>query len=279
MKKRILTDRKVADRLVILLWHGVNKPSLCNYINHNFLIPLFVIVTILFSSCSHYYYVSNTHNVPLFKEKNEFRFSGAVGGGIESTSIEIQSAYAVSDRIGIMADFMSAYGGNDNNTNCGKGTYFEGAIGYYKPIGKYAVFEIYGGLGRSNQHHEYSDFYYNQSYGSADLSFTKLLIQPSFGLTLNFLDIAFSSRLSSVSFNNIHNNIYGNVDYFNKLNSLSDNSHFFIEPAVTLRAGWKSVKLQFQAELIRCLNEPDLYISEEYHVSLGIYCAFGKRFR
>jgi len=29
---------------------------------------------VLFCSCSHYYYVPNSQNVPLFREKNEYRF-------------------------------------------------------------------------------------------------------------------------------------------------------------------------------------------------------------
>jgi hypothetical protein len=33
----------------------------------------------IFCSCSHYYYVPSVQNVPLFREKNEYRFSGTYG--------------------------------------------------------------------------------------------------------------------------------------------------------------------------------------------------------
>ena len=106
---------------------------------------LFLVV--LLSSCSHYYYIPNIQNVPLFKGKDEYRISGAYGGGDKSSCIEVQAAYSVTDKIGIMTDFMSAKGGNVSGKNYGKGNYFEGAIGYYKPIKRTGVIEIYGGLG------------------------------------------------------------------------------------------------------------------------------------
>lgn len=71
-------------------------------------------LSVLLSSCSHYYYVPNVQNVPLFREKNEYRISGSYGFGDESSCAEVQAAYSVSDKIGIMTDFMSAKGGTIN---------------------------------------------------------------------------------------------------------------------------------------------------------------------
>ena len=69
---------------------------------------------VLFCSCSHYYYVPNSQNVPLFREKNEYRFSGTLAGVEESSSKELQAAYSVTDHIGVMANFMSAKGGTSH---------------------------------------------------------------------------------------------------------------------------------------------------------------------
>ena len=55
--------------------------------------------------------MANVQNIPLFREKNESRFSGSVGAGEESESYEIQAAHSVSDRIGIMGNYMHARGG------------------------------------------------------------------------------------------------------------------------------------------------------------------------
>ena len=122
------------------------------------LLPLLAI-SLFITGCTHYYYVPLTQNVPLFREKNEALITGSYGAGDESTSIEIQGAYAVSGNIGIIADFMSARGGDvSSNEDWGKGTYFDAAIGYFKPVNKYGVFEIYGGLGTSSQHHNYVQY-------------------------------------------------------------------------------------------------------------------------
>ncbi len=230
---------------------------------------------VLLSGCTHYYYVPNVQNVPLFKEKNEFRFSGSVGIGDESESYEIQAAHSVSDRIGIMGNFMYAQDNYEDN-RYGKGSYFDGAIGYYKPIidedSGYGVFEIYGGIGRSTQHHLYDN------RARSDLSFIKLFIQPSFGLTTNFLDLAVSTRINRLSF--------GNANISKPIPSdqicpkeLSGKNYLLLEPAVTARFGWKNVKVQFQLEGVYDLNNsnPDFY--EDYHISLGLYFSFAERFK
>jgi hypothetical protein len=178
-----------------------------------------------------------------------------------------------------MADFMSASGGNISSHNYGKGNYFDGAVGYYKPLGKYGVFEVYGGIGHSKQHHEYNNSYYDPKTGKADLSFLKFYIQPSIGFTSDYFDIAVSTRISRVTFNNIENNIAGSTDEYDKLYFLADKSHLFLEPGITVRAGWKSVKVQVQAVYSGYLNDPNLYIGEKYHISLGLYGSFGKKSR
>ena len=235
-------------------------------------------LTALLSSCSHYYYVANVQNVPLFKEKNELRLSGTYGEGDETRCLEIQTAYSVTDNIGFMADFMSASGGDISSNNYGKGNYFEGAIGYYRPTGKFGVIEIYTGVGSSNQHHEYTSAYYKDYHGSSDLSFIKLFVQPSFGLTFNALDIALSTRVGSLSYYNINNKISGDFNGYNDLNTVANKNHFILEPAATLRAGWKNVKVQVQAVYAGIVNSPELDFGEEWHLTIGLNIALAKRY-
>ena len=247
-------------------------------------------ITILFfsvmlSSCSHYYYVPNVQNVPLFREKNEYRISGSYGFGDESSCAEVQAAYSISDKIGIMTDFMSARGGTVSDNNWGSGYYFDGAIGYYKPLARSVVFEIYGGAGGSNQHHQYVNLNYNNGTfsnsfgGTSDLSFMKIFVQPSLGLTYKAFDIAVSTRICRLSFINIDNSISGNTDIYNEVNNLSDKSHLFFEPCITVRGGWKYVKVQIQAAYSGYLNKPRLYFGEESHLSVGLYVAISGRYK
>ena len=244
-------------------------------------------LAVLLSSCSHYYYVANVQNVPLFKEKNELRFSGAFAFGDESTCIEAQAAFSVTDNIGVMANYMHAQGGEVSNEDYGKGNYYDGAIGYYKPIKDFGVFEIYGGIGGSNQHHEYSSFRYDDNTGTyhdvydgkSDLSFMNLFIQPSFGITFDFFDVAFSTRFCRVSFTNIEKNIFGNTYLYDEINTISDKSYLYLEPAITLRGGWKYIKIQFQASYAGNLNSPRIYIGEEAHISVGLYFTLAERLK
>jgi hypothetical protein len=277
MKKQLITLKKSTDSFSDLINPGKN--NLIHGLNKKRKICFLILISagLLLDSCSHYYYVPASQNVPLFKEKNEFRISGTYGEGRETQCVEIQAAYSVTDKIGIMSDFMSVRGGNIYSLNYGKGNYFDGALGYYKPLGNFGVFEIYGGLGRCGQHHEYSNYYYNQSTGYANLSFTKLFVQPSIGLTSHPFDIALSTRISRITFDNIENHISADIDSYNELNALSDKSHFFFEPGITIRGGWKSVKAQVQAVYSWYLNNPKLYFGENYHISLGLYFALGKK--
>jgi hypothetical protein len=232
-------------------------------------------LAVLLCSCNHYYYVANVQNIPLFREKKEYRFSGIYAFGDESNCIEVQTAYSLSDKIGIIANYMSARGGDVSGKNYGKGNYFDGGVGYYKAIKNHGVFEIYGGLGGSTQHHEYTSNYYHYYEGKSDLSFIKLYVQPSFGLTFNLLDIAASARICRLSFTNVYYSNYLN----DNLRILSDKSHLFLEPSITLRGGWKNIKVQVQASYARYLNSPILYIGEEAHLSIGLYFMLAERFK
>jgi hypothetical protein len=233
-------------------------------------------------SCSHYYYVSNVQNVPLFRSKSEYRAGGGYSLGDESQCVEVQAAYAAGNKVGVMGNFMTVWGGDASDHDYGKGVYLDGGIGYFKPVGEAMAFELYAGIGGSSQHHEYSGLGYSQgtlyghTYGSSDLSFIKFFVQPAFGLRHNVIDIAVSGRISSVSYTNIGNYVYNNSYVYEELHQLGDKTHFFIEPAFTLRCGWKNLKLQFQGSYAAYLNNPKLYFGEEGHLSVGFYYSFLK---
>ena len=237
-----------------------------------------IIIFFLFmlTSCFRTYYIPRTLNVPLFKEKNEFRAFVAAsdvfpkGGGISTT--EIQAAYSITNKFAIMANYMSAIGGNKSTFEWGKGTYMDAAFGYYKSIKNHGVFEVFGGVGSSKQYHEYS-YGDEGKRGTSELSFIKYFIQPSIGLTHSGVDIAFTSKLSNISFYNIKIDINeSDVEEISK----NRNSILF-EPAITIRGGWKYVKLQMQILVSRNLTNPNLNF-EKGGVNFGLSFAFAKRF-
>ncbi|MFH1005089.1 MAG: hypothetical protein V1781_06305 [Bacteroidota bacterium] len=239
-------------------------------------ITIFLLFAVLLCSCSHYYYMSNIQNVPLFKEKNECRLSLAAAAGEEISGTEVQGAYSVTDNFAIMTNFMLAESGDNSKNNWGKGNYIDGAIGYYKPLDEFAVFEIYGGFGASKQHHQYANNNYNN--GTSDLSFTKLFLQPSIGLTFNAFDIALSTRICNLSFFKIDNQIDKRNSEFYYLDTIAQNRNsYLLETALTIRGGWKYVKVQLQFGGLKNFTNPNLRF-ETHYGSISLYITIAKRY-
>ena len=246
------------------------------------------IISLLLCSCSHYYYVPNIQNVPLFREKDEFRVSGSYGFGDESNCFELQGAMSAGKHIGITSSFMSAKSErSDADGDWGKGSYIELAGGYFTPINKYGVFEVYGGFGGAGQTHQFSSYNYNggqvnsQNSRKAHLRSNRLFIQPAVGFEFKAFEVAFSSRFCRLSFTDVDYNlsIQDNEWDLAKLTTISnDRLYYFVEPAVTLRVGWKSVKIQAQFSMGSYQFNPDLPF-ETFHLGIGVQVAFGERFK
>ena len=248
---------------------------------------LLILLALCLSSCTHYYYMPAVKNVPLFKEKNEYRLSGALATSQEIDAKEIQAAYSISNRFAIMANYMNANGGDLNSNNWGKGQYLEGAFGYYNNYQKNKVFQVFAGMGIGNQQHKYQESSYSfmgsgaiyYDIGSSDLSFRKYFIQPSIGYTNKIVDIAFTSGLGMLSFYNINNNIQSDRQPYLDLDAIEKNrNRFLLENALTLRLGWNYVKVQFQLQTSHQLGKPSLKF-EQGAASIGLSFAFADRFK
>ena len=82
-----------------------------------------------------------------------------------------------------------------------------------------------------------------------------------------------------LNYNKIENNVDSQTNQYDYeiLNAInSKKTYFFIEPALTMRVGWESFKIQLQAATSSYLNNPD-YPFEDYHISLGLIINFAKR--
>jgi hypothetical protein len=235
---------------------------------------------LIFGGCAHFYYLPNNLNVPLFKEKYEFHGSTSLGGGFISTGTDVQTALSLTNHLAVMANYMSSkyYSNDPEDDNSIKYNYFEGAAGYFKPFNEFWVFEVYGGFGSGKQHHEYYAWPDNTYRGNADLPFVKFFLQPSIGVTFNAFDIALSSSISRLSFNKINNSVDQNSSYYDELDMIARNSKFFLfEPAITIRGGWKFVKMQLQYILLVNSMKNELSF-EPQKISLGIYLSLSKKY-
>jgi hypothetical protein len=282
MKKVSIADIQIFDWLTIS--DAIIKNIKQIYLNaKNIQVVIFIVINIIISSCTHVYYIPKALNVPLFREKNEFRGSVSYGFDEEFSSTDVQAAYAVTDNFAVMTNYMFSNGGHFYEKNKAKLNYFDGAAGYFKTIDNLWVFEIYGGFGAGSQHHEYYTYHLfstgNYTFdGTSDLSFTKSFLQPSFGITLNMLDVGLSSCFSILNFNKLDNAISINSIYYGDLHSISqDIQSFLFEPALTVRAGWKYIKLQVQYIYSFNLTNPDL-LFQKSKLGFGISFSFGKKY-
>jgi hypothetical protein len=252
--------------------------------------PVVIAVLALATGCTHYYYVPNIHNIPMFREKNEARISGSYGGGDESNGFELQGSWAVTNHIGLSSSFITSRSPQmQNDEDWAKGSYIDLAAGYYIPFNKYGVFEVYGGFGGCSQTHNYGLYDYNSGSGSlygtgsgkAYLKSRRLFIQPAVGFEFKIIEFAFSARICRLSFNDVNFNLDRETNEydFDKLTEIQNEKvYYFIEPALTLRAGWKNVKIQAQYS-IGSYQFWNQYYFEPFHFGLGIQVAFGERFR
>jgi len=232
-----------------------------------------IVLTIALGSCSHYYYMPNIQNVPLFSDKNEFHSTLANGNGQETSTTEIQLAYSITKNIAVMTNLMFANGGKSSSDNWGKGNYYEGAFGYYKPLNNFCVIECYMGYGNSTQQHHYQIS--GNDAGTANLSFEKLFIQPNIGVSFRGLDFALSARISRVSFYDIMNNA---TDYYKlDIDAIAVNKmSYLFEPAITIRFGWKNFKFQFQSSSTKNMSHSHLRF-EKSNSNLGVYVTLGRK--
>jgi hypothetical protein len=224
------------------------------------------------------------HSLLLCAESNERpalygikRSEASIATGIEplSTSTDIQAAYSLTNHIGIMTDLMFSNGGMFYEKNVAKLNHFNAAAGYYKPFNNIWVFEVYGGAGTSSQRHQY--YTLDKYEGDSRLSFRRFFLQPSVGLTFKALDIALSTAISDIKFNKVEFSLSREDLDYQQLNNIRQSPHFtLLEPAITVRTGWKFVKFQLQYIYSYDLTDHNYQLFEESKFSLGLYFSLGK---
>ncbi|NIG56807.1 hypothetical protein [Chitinophaga sp. Cy-1792] len=223
-------------------------------------LPILSVVSLLLiaaTSCNRNVYVPNTANTPLLKEKHEFKASLSLNN--------IQTAYAVTDHFAVMANGQYVYrggiltNGNKADNSFGdsyvRGGVVEGAVGYFQPLDpkKKMIFEVFGGFGTGG-FNTLADSYNTTSDATKDdyrlsSNFTKTFIQPGIGFAHHIVEASFSTRVSMVNFYNLQAGagaIQNDNDTRTKFFPIGYHPKFFVEPAFTVRVGYRAVKYQFQ---------------------------------
>ncbi len=207
-----------------------------------FKIIILSVPVIVLSSCATTMYTTNAVNAPLLKEKGEVK--------INVTQNDLQAAIAVSDNIGIMANgYYKNYDGSSNYQH--GGGMGELGVGYLLNSEGHLVMENFvgAGLGKVHKQQQYTNPDNSSYMASFDANAVKAFIQSNLGYRSKYFDVALTPKFSFVKYSNFSHANYSEEqlreDYLDR-NRLTDPLFVFAEPAITVRGGYKFIKLQAQ---------------------------------
>ncbi|MBW6457644.1 MAG: hypothetical protein K0B52_00620 [FCB group bacterium] len=151
-----------------------------------------IFIVLLFCSCSSFIYYPTGVNAPLLKEKDELQIVATAGWN----GVDIQSAYAITDKIGIQINFnrMKVEATELNVSYINGQTYLEAAAGVYKPLSELFIAEGYGGagMGRSFSTHVGSS-------STRETDYYKIYAQGNIGLRSKFLTAGIAARQALIA--------------------------------------------------------------------------------
>jgi hypothetical protein len=218
----------------------------------------------IFSSCSTTMYVPNTVNAPLLKEKKEVK--------INIDQNNLQAATAISNHVGLMLNgFYKTY---KNNNYQHEGGLAEIGLGYYKPMNqKHLVLEAFGGLGLGTVSKRENITNNSQTYtASLKANATRIFLQPEIGYSNKIVDIIFTPRFSFLKYNSFSSSNYTQQqlkeDYLDN-GQLTSSVYIFAEPALTVRLGYKWIKLQVQYGLTTNISGGNIKYADNFS-SIGL---------
>jgi hypothetical protein len=219
------------------------------------------------AGCSPKYYAPNTENVPLLQERSE----GALSLLASEDRVEIQSAYAFATGLSGMLNVGFHDVKDDEEGDGGEGSFLEIGPGYYRPLKNRLVFECYGllGYGELENHFPSTADESPGTTGKLDAKLVRAAAQPTLGWKSRFFDAALSARVGVLSYFDIEGDLV--FEGKDQVEYLEENrSHFLVEPAVTLRAGYGSLKVQ--AQWVASLNTttPD-FRQDEQALTFGVF--------
>lgn len=195
------------------------------------------------SACAPKYYAPNTHNVPLLTRQGDFSASAAVG----DSRGELQGAYAATDRVAFMANGAFFDQADDEQGDGGRGGILELGVGYLAPVGErfqIGVFGLFGG-GDVENHFPSTVASNPGTTGTLEAKLSRFGIQPAVSFRSRYFEAAASARIVGLRYSDVTGSLmFDGEDQVQLLRAQSD--HTLLEPAITLRGGLETVKLQLQ---------------------------------
>lgn len=204
----------------------MKRKRLIKQVKFHYYLLVMILVSWIFPSCSPEY-IPNMVNSPMFSNQGEFQASIATG----TSNFDAQTAFAITDNIGIMVN--SSYGNETNDTTDDYHKHFvlEGGAGYYTKFLNKGRFELFGGFGIGNVTGLRSNTI-GVGTSISNVNFNKYFIQPGIGISTKIFDGSFSPRLAVID---VTKNEFG-----------ATGLKTFIEPVFTVKVGYKYIKAVIQ---------------------------------
>jgi len=223
-------------------------------------IALEILILALLSGCAPLY-VPNTVNTPLLTEQNEVQVAALGGSG----GLDIQTAYAITDEIGVMGNLSIADQADTTRSRYHKHNFKELGIGYMTPMSRTGVFEIFAGYGWGTANSRDSFSFFGPQKVAAEGDYHRFFIQPSAGTRRENMHLALTTRLAWVTFTRLKTGTTVETKDFKR---------FFVEPVVTFRLGFEYFKIQTQLGLSIPLAKETPFESQPFILSVGLFLNF-----
>lgn len=253
---------------------------------------LLLISAALFYSCSPVLYSTVGQNVPMFTQAGEVAVSAGYAnssntGADEETTGEgmyLQGATSINESWAVMGSYYHIKNNNTQGWPLGassdfntKGDYLEGGFGKYGLLKNQSfAYEVFAGLGYGQITNK------GQTY-SADVGMLKPFVQPSIGYISKYVDLILTPRIGFNTYISHESSDQMGMDAFLNQN----NNKFLFEPGVTVRGGYKNVKIQVQYNY-STFKGTTVYTfdgqtasantSNQQFISIGIYALLSDRY-
>lgn len=235
----------------------------------NTLYTAVILTALLAGSCSPTLYIPNMINTPLLGEKGDFKATIGGTGMAPGPSLDLQGAYALSDRLAVMANGSlmgyrkpQEWGGfRQDLVEAGLGTYkafWPNKNGFNR-----GRTEVFAGAGAAWSEDRSLHFINSSGFNSGDTyrsNYQRLFLQPSFGIRTRVLDAAITTRLAWAYFSDYQHRRGGDAIEKSRFGFAT------IEPVLTLGLGYKYVKVFLQVGSVKpFLNRSNYYQVASYH--------------
>lgn len=234
--------------------------------NRNYLSFLIFSIILVMGSCRARFYTPNRNPVPLFKNSGDLYVDASTN---LINKYDLTAGYAISKNIGAYAGFagssLKTTASTDSlgNTTNSKDRQYRGdmmnfGLGYFLNQEESANFrfEVFGDIAYGNYRNSFNQ---NGTNLFLNGNYRRIGIMPNIGYTSsdNNVSVAYSVRISQISFYNSSNNNPG--FWQSDLNRLNSKLNYtMLEHALSLRAGGDHVKFQFQFGMYHGLNSDEL---------------------